>query len=434
VLAGAMSGQNGALQRNHHSDKIATLAIHAGAQVDSLHGAIFPPITTATTFVQRNLGDEGEFHYSRCANPTRHAYETALMEVEAGTFCTATSSGLAATALALELLPHGSHVIVMRGLYGGTHRLFEKVRRHSMGLRFTYLDLNDLDKVSQSIQVHTRMVWVESPTNPLLDLVDIEKLVEHIRIFERLRKGHAQDSLAPDEKRVKLDELASRILVCVDNTFATAYNQRPLTLGADIVMLSSSKYVGGHSDMTGGALITADQVLGERLDALKSAVGSIASPFEAYLALRGLKTLAVRMERQCSNALRVAEFLEQHDKVQEVHYPALRSSKYYELCKRQMRSGGAVVTVRLRSTQDPPEPESDFQMMRKFFSKLRYWVLAESLGGVESMINHSATMSHASMTREERASVGVYDTTLRLSVGIEAVEDLLEDLTHALDE
>jgi len=328
------------------------------------------------------------------------------------------------TALALELLPSGSHVVVMRGVYGGTFRLFEKVRRHSMGLDFTYTDLNDLEAVSKCIRPNTRMVWVETPTNPLLELVDIQALQVAVSKAAEQQRGSKGEPTTDAG-----DALAGRILLCADNTFATAWNQKLLTMGVDVVMISSSKYIGGHSDMTGGALVTKDKAIADRLNALKTAVGSIAGPFDAYLALRGLKTLAIRMERQCANALRVAHFLKGHSRIQEVHYPGLESSPYYELCKRQMRTGGAVVTIRVKTCGG-----DDTTMLRRFFSRLRYWVLAESLGGVESMINHSATMSHGSMTKEERAAVGVYDTTLRLSVGIEDVEDLVKDLDHALSE
>lgn len=415
-MAGAADGESTGErpQKMAKSCKIDTLAIHGGDQHDPGHGSIFPPIYTATSFLPPSFGEEGKFCYSRCGNPTRSAYETALMDLEGGTFCTATGSGMAATALALELLTPGDHVIVMSGVYGGTFRLFDKVRKFSMGLDFTYMDLNDVERVCDSIGQKTRMIWVETPTNPLLKLVDIKKLVDAVAA----RKCTGAVSTA---------DLSSRILICVDNTFATAWNQQPLKFGADIVMLSSSKYIGGHSDMTGGALITGDKAVAEKLGFLKSAVGGIASPFDAYLALRGMKTLAVRMERQCANAQKVAEFLEHHSRIAAVHYPGLKSNHQHELCKRQMNSGGAVVTIQLKSGSC-----TDFAMMKQFFSRLRYWVLAESLGGVESMINHSATMSHASMTSEDRASVGVYDTTLRLSVGLEDINDLILDLENAL--
>ncbi|UTV26364.1 trans-sulfuration enzyme family protein [Photobacterium atrarenae] len=379
------------------SKNISTLAVHGGQQQDAGHNALFPPIYTASSFIQPNLDEGGDFAYSRVSNPTRHAYETALAALEQGCYATATASGMAATALAVELLPHGSHIIAMKGVYGGTYRLFERLRKQNNQLSVDYIDLNDLDLVAQHIRPETKMIWIETPTNPLLELVDIASVCH-------LAKQH-------------------NLLTCVDNTFASAWNQTPLTLGADIVMLSTSKYIGGHSDLIGGALITNRDDLAKELDFIKTTVGAIASPFDAYLALRGMKTLALRMERQCSNALEVARFLESHPSVAEVHYPGLESHPQHALCQKQMRSGGAVVTVRLKG---------DLETAKQFIGKLQYFVLAESLGGVESMLNHSASMSHGSMTPEERAAIGVYDTTLRLSVGIEDIQDLLADLEAAL--
>ncbi|HFF9515807.1 TPA: PLP-dependent aspartate aminotransferase family protein [Serratia marcescens] len=376
---------------------IATLAVHAGNQTDPGHNAIFPPIVTASSFIQPNLGEGGDFCYSRVANPTRNAYESALAELEDGIYCTATASGMAATSLILELLPRDSHVIAMCGVYGGTWRLFEKLRKMTSGMTFTYVDLNDPQAVNAAIQANTRLIWIETPTNPLLELVDIQEVC---------RIAKAQD-----------------IATCVDNTFASAWNQRPLTLGADIVMLSTSKYIGGHSDLIGGAVITNRQHLAEQLDFIKTTVGAIASPFDAYLALRGLKTLDVRMQRQCQNAQTIAEFLENHPAIVGVCYPGLKSHPQYALCQKQMRSGAAVVTVRLKG---------DIQSVKAFLPRLKYFVLAESLGGVESMVNHSASMSHGAMSREERESIGIYDTTLRLSIGIEDAGDLIGDLDHAL--
>ncbi|WP_431224396.1 trans-sulfuration enzyme family protein [Serratia sp. L9] len=376
---------------------IATLVIHAGNQVDRSNNAIFPPITTASSFIQPNLGEEGEFCYSRCSNPTRYAYETALAELEGGIYATATASGMAATALIMELLPKNSHVLVMKGVYGGTYRLFERLRTQTSGATFSYVDLNDLEAVNSHIQENTRLIWIETPTNPLLELVDIEAVCQVAK--------------------------SRGIMTCVDNTFASAWNQRPLTLGADLVMLSTSKYIGGHSDLIGGAVVTHDQDIAERLDFCKTTVGAIASPFDAYLALRGMKTLDVRMERQCSNALKIASFLEQHPKVLEVHYPGLPTHPQYQLCKKQMRSGGAVVSIRLKG---------DISEVKTFIAHLNYFVLAESLGGVESMINHSASMSHGSMSKEEREKIGVFDTTLRLSIGIEDINDLIDDAKQAL--
>ncbi|MBQ0528873.1 PLP-dependent aspartate aminotransferase family protein [Providencia rettgeri] len=376
---------------------IATILIHGGKQQDTVNHAIFPAITTASTFVQQSLTEHGEYCYSRCSNPTRYAYETLLAEIEGGSYATATASGVAASSLVLNLLPKDSHIIAMKGVYGGTFRLFERVSTINSGHQIDYVDLNNLDEVKTKIKDNTRLIWIESPTNPLLELVDINAICS-------LAKEH-------------------NILTCIDNTFATAWNQKPLELGADLVMLSASKYIGGHSDLIGGAVITQREDLASRLDFLKTTLGAIASPFDAYLALRGLKTLALRMASQCSNAAQVAKYLSTHPKVEQVYYPGLPSHPQYELCKKQMRTGGAVVTIKLAG---------DIEDTKVFLSKVKYFVLAESLGGVESMVNHSATMSHGSMTKEERESIQVFDTTLRLSVGIEDITDLLNDLENAL--
>lgn len=376
---------------------IATILIHGGKQQDTVNHAIFPAITTASTFVQQSLTEHGEYCYSRCSNPTRYAYESLLAEIEGGIYATATASGVAASSLVLSLLPQNSHIIAMKGVYGGTFRLFERVSTVNCGHQIDYVDLNNLKEVAAKIKENTRLIWIESPTNPLLELVDINTICS-------LAKKH-------------------NVLTCVDNTFATAWNQKPLELGADLVMLSASKYIGGHSDLIGGAVITSQEDLASRLDFLKTTLGAIASPFDAYLALRGLKTLALRMSAQCSNAQKVAEYLLTHPKVEQVYYPGLPSHPQYELGKKQMRTGGAVVTIKLKGS---------IEEAKAFLAKVTYFVLAESLGGVESMVNHSATMSHGSMTKEERENIHVYDTTLRLSVGIEDISDLLNDLENAL--
>lgn len=380
------------------SNKIATIAIHGGNQTDKGNNAIFPPIVTASSFIQPNLGESGEFFYSRCGNPTRNAYETALAELEGGIYATATASGMAATSLALEVLSKDAHVIVMSSVYGGTYRLFESLRARTSGLEFSYVNLNDLDAVTAEIRDNTALIWIETPTNPLLELVDVEEICD-------LAKQH-------------------NITTCVDNTFSTAWNQRPFDLGADMVMLSTSKYIGGHSDVIGGALITNNPELATQINAYKTTVGAIASPFDSYLALRGLKTLDVRMERHCANALKVAKFLENHPKITEVHYPGLASHPQHALCQRQMKTGGAVVTIRLAGGEE---------QVRQFIAKLRYFVLAESLGGVESMINHTASMSHGSVPKQEREAMGIYFETLRLSIGIEDADDLIDDLQQALE-
>lgn len=375
---------------------IATLAVHAGNQSDPVTNAIFTPIVTASSFIQPNLYEGGDFCYSRVSNPTRQAYESALAELESGIYATATASGMAATNIVMELLPKDAHIIAMKGVYGGTWRLFEKLKTRTTGATISYIDLNDEQSLMAAIQENTALIWIETPTNPLLELVDIAKVC-------RIAKARA-------------------ITTCVDNTFASAWNHKPLEMGADMVMLSTSKYIGGHSDLIGGAVITNNETLASKLDFIKTTIGSIASPFDAYLALRGMKTLDLRMARQCGNALRVAEYLENLPAIASVYYPGLPSHPQHALCRQQMRSGGAVVTATLKG---------DIQSLKRFIGGLHYFVLAESLGGVESMINHSASMSHGSMSKEEREAIGVYDTTLRFSVGIEHIDDLLQDLDSA---
>ncbi|EOY4402317.1 PLP-dependent aspartate aminotransferase family protein [Klebsiella michiganensis] len=375
---------------------IATLAVHAGNQSDLVTNAIFTPIVTASSFIQPNLYEGGDFCYSRVSNPTRQAYESALAELESGIYATATASGMAATNIVMELLPKDAHIIAMKGVYGGTWRLFEKLKTRTTGATISYIDLNDEQSLMAAIQENTALIWIETPTNPLLELVDIAKVC-------RIAKARA-------------------ITTCVDNTFASAWNHKPFEMGADMVMLSTSKYIGGHSDLIGGAVITNNETLASKLDFIKTTIGSIASPFDAYLALRGMKTLDLRMARQCGNALRVAEYLENHPAIASVYYPGLPSHPQHALCRQQMRSGGAVVTATLKG---------DIQSLKRFIGGLHYFVLAESLGGVESMINHSASMSHGSMSKEEREAIGVYDTTLRFSVGIEHIDDLLQDLDSA---
>ncbi|ENP3611512.1 PLP-dependent transferase [Salmonella enterica] len=375
---------------------IATLAIHAGEQHDPVNNAMFTPIVTASTFIQPNLNEGGDFCYSRVSNPTRKVYESALAELEGGIYATATASGMAAANIVMELLPKNSHIIAMKGVYGGTWRLFDKLKVLTSGTTISYVDLNDEQSLLGCLRDNTRLIWIESPTNPLLELVDIKKVC---RLARR-----------------------NNILTCVDNTFASAWNHKPLEIGADLVMLSTSKYISGHSDLIGGAVITNNEELASRLDFIKTTIGSVASPFDAYLALRGMKTLDVRLQRQCSNAQRIAEYLENHPAVASVNYPCLPSHPQYALCKTQMRSGGAVVTATLKG---------NIKNLKQFISGLQYFVLAESLGGVESMINHSASMSHAAMSKEERETIGIYDTTIRFSVGIEHIDDLIDDLDNA---
>lgn len=382
------------------SDKprhFATRTIHAGEQFEVADNAIFPAIVTASSFIKRGLDDTPDYSYSRVGNPTRHAYETCVAALEEGVGAVACASGVNATATVLELLPKDAHVVVMNGVYGGTFRIMEDYRSRTSGLTTTYVDLNDLEAVAAAIKPETRLIWIESPTNPLLHLVDIKAVCDLART-----RG---------------------ILTCIDNTFCSPWNQRPITLGVDLVMHSASKYIGGHSDLTGGVVVAASEDLHRQLRRISMAIGAVQGPFDCYLALRGLKTLDVRMERQCANALEVARRLEGHPQVEQVYYPGLQSHPQHDLCKRQMRSGGAVVAIKVKG---------DRAALNRLVEALQIFVLADSLGGVESMINHSWSMSHCSMSPEQKGAMGISENLLRLSVGIEAVADLIDDLETAL--
>lgn len=382
------------------SDKprnFATRTIHAGEQFSVADNAIFPPIYTASSYIKRGLDDNPEYAYSRVANPTRHAYESCVAALEEGLGAVACASGVSATSTVLELLDKDAHVVVMNGVYGGTFRLLEDYRSRTSGLTTTYVDLNDLDALAAAIRPDTQLIWIESPTNPLLHLVDIEAVCSLAR--------------------------ARNILTCIDNTFCSPWNQQPITLGVDLVMHSASKYIGGHSDLTGGVVVAANAELLARLRKISMAVGAVQGPFDCYLALRGLKTLDVRMERQSANALRVAQFLESHPLVDKVFYPGLPSHPQHELCKRQMRTGGAVVTLQVKG---------DREALKRFVDALSIFVLADSLGGVESMINHSWSMSHNSLSPEQKGVMGITEGLLRLSLGIEDCRDLIDDLQGAL--
>ncbi|MBI6955919.1 PLP-dependent aspartate aminotransferase family protein [Pseudomonas sp. B21-023] len=382
------------------SDKprnFATRTIHAGEQSSVADNAIFPAIVTSSSFIKRGLDDNPEYAYSRVSNPTRHAYETCVAALEEGVGAVACASGVSATATVLELLSKDAHVVVMNGVYGGTFRLLEDYRGRTSGLTTTYVDLNDVEAVAAAIRPETQLIWIESPTNPLLHLVDIKAVCE----------------LARDRG----------VMTCIDNTFCSPWNQQPITLGVDLVMHSASKYIGGHSDLTGGVVVAANHELLGRLRKISMAVGAIQGPFDCYLALRGLKTLDVRMERQSANALRVAQFLEQHPQVEQVYYPGLESHPQHDLCKRQMRTGGAVVALRIKG---------DRAAVNRLVEALSIFVLADSLGGVESMINHSWSMSHNSLSPEQKGVMGISENLLRLSIGIEDYRDLIEDLDAAL--
>ena len=375
-----------------------TRAIHAGQRPDPTTGAIMTPIYASSTYVQESPGVHKGYEYSRTHNPTRAAYEACIADLESGTRGFAFASGLAATATLLDLFETGSHIVVMDDVYGGTYRLFERVRRRSAGLDFTFVDLSDTAGLEAAIRENTKLIWIETPTNPLLKLVDLEAVTAFAK--------------------------ARGILTCCDNTFASPWVQRPLEHGCDIVMHSATKYLNGHSDMVGGILVVGDNAdLAEELAFLINAVGGIQGPFDAFLALRGLKTLALRMERHGESARQVAEFLEKHPKVAQVHYPGLASHPQHSLAQRQMRGGGGMVTAVLHG---------GLEESRRFLERVEIFALAESLGGVESLIEHPAIMTHASIPPDIRATLGISDGLVRLSVGVEEVDDLIADLRQAL--
>jgi cystathionine gamma-lyase len=384
--------------RPRNRPAFATRAIHAGQSPDPTTGAIMPPIYTTSTYVQESPGVHKGYEYSRTQNPTRMAYERCIADLESGERGYAFASGLAAIATLLECLDSGSHVIAMDDLYGGSYRLFEGVRRRSAGLDFSFVDMSDVKKLEAAIRPDTRLIWVETPTNPLLKLVDLEAVAA-------LARKHG-------------------ILCACDNTFATPWVQRPLELGFDVVMHSATKYLNGHSDMVGGILVVgANKDLADRLAFLHNAVGSIQGPFDSFLALRGLKTLALRMERHCSNAQAVAAYLEGHRKIERVIYPGLASHPQFALGEQQMDAPGGMVTAFLKGGLDNA---------RRFLERVEIFALAESLGGVESLIEHPAIMTHASIPAEKRAALGISDGLVRLSVGVEGEDDLIADLENAL--
>lgn len=377
---------------------LGTLAIHGGQSPDPSTGAVMPPIYATSTYAQSNPGVHQGFEYSRTHNPTRFAYERCVAALEGGSRGFAFASGLAATSTLLELLDSGDHVIAMDDLYGGSYRLFERVRKRSAALDFSFVDLTDPAAFEAAITPKTRLVWIETPTNPLLKIVDIGAIAA-------IAKKHG-------------------LLVAVDNTFASPILQRPLEHGADIVMHSATKYLNGHSDMVGGMLVVGDNAeLGEQLAFLQNSVGAVQGPFDSFLALRGLKTLHLRMKAHCDNALALAQWLQGHDAVAEVIYPGLAAHPHHALAARQMDGFGGMLSIRLKG---------GFEAVKRFCERLELFTLAESLGGVESLVNHPAVMTHASIPPARRAQLGIGDELVRLSVGIEALEDLRRDLAHAL--
>jgi cystathionine gamma-lyase len=382
--------------------RFATRTIHAGQSPDPTTGAVMPPIYATSTYAQSSPGVHKGLDYGRSHNPTRWAWERCVADLEGGSAAFAFASGLAAISTVLELLPAGSHVISGDDVYGGTFRLFDKVRRHSAALSFSYVDLAQPENLLAAITPQTKLVWVETPTNPLLKLADLAGIVRVAR-----ERG---------------------LITACDNTFASPYNQRPLELGFDIVVHSATKYLNGHSDVIGGVAIVGHgeerQAMRDRLGFLQNAVGGIASPFDSFLALRGLKTLALRMERHNANALALAQWLEGQAKVKRVHYPGLASHPQHALARAQQPGGfGGMISLEL---------DTDLAGARRFLETVRVFTLAESLGGVESLIEHPAIMTHATIPAETRAALGIGDALVRLSVGVEDVEDLRDDLAQAL--
>lgn len=379
---------------------LGTLAIHGGQSPDPTTGAVMPPIYATSTYAQSSPGVHQGFEYSRTHNPTRFAYERCVAALEGGSRGFAFASGMAATSTVLELLDSGSHVVAMDDIYGGSYRLFERVRRRSAGLDFSFVDLTDLAAFEASIRPETRMVWVETPTNPMLKIVDIQAVCEVAR--------------------------KHRLRVVVDNTFASPILQRPLELGADIVMHSATKYLNGHSDMVGGIVVVGDdQELAEQMAFLQNSIGAVQGPFDSFLALRGLKTLHLRMKAHCENAQALAEWLETHPAIEKVIYPGLSSHPQHALAKRQMQGFGGIISVVMKG---------GFEAAKYLCENTHLFTLAESLGGVESLINHPAVMTHASIPPARRAVLGIVDGLVRLSVGVEAVVDMRQDLDCALQD
>jgi len=376
--------------------KFETRAIHAGCEPDSGTGAIMTPIFQTSTYVQESPGKHKGYDYSRTHNPTRTALEKNIASLEEGNYGLAFSSGMSAISAITHMLSAGDHIICSDDVYGGTFRLFDKVLK-KFNLEFDFIDLTSLQSLERYIKNTTKLVWLESPSNPLLKLIDIEATA-------RTAKSHG-------------------IVTVVDNTFATPFFQKPLKLGADIVMHSTTKYLNGHSDVIGGALVMNDQELYTKLQFLQNAAGGVPGPFDCFLVLRGIKTLAIRMERHAENALKIAQFLENHPKVRKVIYPGLSSHPQHELAKKQMTGFGGIITFFIKG---------GLEAARRFLERVKIFSLAESLGGVESLIEHPAIMTHASLPKEVREKIGISDELIRVSVGIEHVDDLISDLKQAL--
>lgn len=385
------------MAKTPHALGLGTRAIHAGQQPDPSTGAIMTPIYATSTYVQESPGKHKGYEYSRTQNPTRGAYEACVASLEGGKAGFAFGSGLGAASTVLELLDSGDHVIAMDDLYGGTYRLFQRVRQRSAALQFSYADLNDLDAVRAALRPNTRMIWAETPTNPLLKVVDLQKLGAFAR-----KHG---------------------LLLVVDNTFCSPMIQRPLEYGADLVLHSATKYLNGHSDMVGGIVVAGTDVLAEQMAFLQNSIGSVAGPFDSFLALRGLKTLHLRMRTHNESALELAQWLERDNRIESVIYPGLKSHPQHSLAKRQMDGYGGIISVRVKGGK---------AKARRMLEKCELFALAESLGGVESLIELPAVMTHASIPPAQRKRLGITDNLIRLSVGVEDLADLRRELDSAL--
>lgn len=383
------------MKQNHFD----TRAIHAGQEADPSTGAVMTPIYATSTYKQKKPGVHQGYEYSRTQNPTRTALEDCIASLESGCRGFAFGSGMAAVNTVVDLLNQGDHVIAMDDLYGGTFRLFDKVKQRTAGLSFSFVDMTNIELVREAIRPETKMIWVESPSNPMLKLVDLKAIAQ-------IAQEH-------------------QLIAVVDNTFATPYLQRPLELGFDIVLHSATKYLNGHSDVVNGIVVVGDNAeLAERLAFLQNSCGAIAGPFDSFLVLRSLKTLSLRMQRHCDNAMIIAQWLEKHPRIKQVIYPGLTSHPQHHLAKQQMQAYGGMISVVI---------DADLDFTMEFLSRCQLFTLAESLGGVESLIEHPAIMTHASIPPAQRTALGIVDGFVRLSVGIENVEDLIADLQQALD-
>lgn len=376
---------------------IETRTIHGGQTPDPSTGAVMPPIYLTSTYAQQSPGSHLGYEYSRTQNPTRFAYERCLADLENGLAGFAFASGMAAIATVLELLEQGSHIIASHDLYGGTFRLFDKVRKYSAKLNVSFVDLSHAENIESAITPQTRMIWVETPTNPLLNLANLQQIADIARKYQ--------------------------LITVVDNTFATPILQRPLDLGCDIVLHSATKYISGHSDIISGIVVVSKPALAEKMAFLQNSIGAIAGAMDSFLALRGVKTLALRMRQHCDNAFEIAHWLEKHPRVEKVIYPGLKSHPHYTLANKQMSAFGGIISFYLKGNLDAT---------RTFLERCELFTLAESLGGVESLIEHPALMTHASIPEPQRAALGIADNLVRLSVGIEHVNDLKNDLAQAL--